>query len=218
MKTISIINQKGGVGKTTLAIHLARGLQLQGNRVLLVDSDPQGSARDWSASVEDQPVPVIGLDRPSLDRDIQKLGHEFDYIIIDGVPSLMNMSVAAVKAADLVLIPIQPSPLDMWASSELVDLVQQRQQITDGGPQAAFVLNRVVKNTRLSGEAKNVLEQSVFPLFETIIHHRQAYSSLLKNGKTVFEGTDLKAILEMTVFVREVVRRVTQTQPAALAA
>ena len=64
MKVIAVLNQKGGSGKTTIATHLARALQLDGADVLLVDSDPQGSARDWAAVREDQPVPVVGIDRP----------------------------------------------------------------------------------------------------------------------------------------------------------
>ena len=71
MKVIAVLNQKGGSGKTTIATQLARGLQLQGHSVLLVDSDQQGSARDWRAVDEDNPVPVIGLDRPTLDKDLK---------------------------------------------------------------------------------------------------------------------------------------------------
>ena len=73
MKVIAVLNQKGGSGKTTIATHLARGLQLQGHSVLLVDSDQQGSARDWRAVDEDNPVPVIGLDRPTLDKDLKNV-------------------------------------------------------------------------------------------------------------------------------------------------
>ena len=73
MKVIAVLNQKGGSGKTTIATHLARALQLQGSSVLLVDSDKQGSARDWSAVDESNPVTVIGLDRPTLDRDLKNI-------------------------------------------------------------------------------------------------------------------------------------------------
>ncbi|KLB50461.1 peptide transporter, partial [Xanthomonas euvesicatoria] len=73
MKVIAVLNQKGGSGKTTIATHLARALQLDGEDVLLVDSDPQGSARDWGAAKEDNPVTVVGIDRPTIDRDVKKV-------------------------------------------------------------------------------------------------------------------------------------------------
>lgn len=71
MQVIAVLNQKGGSGKTTIATHLARALQLDGADVLLVDSDPQGSARDWAAVREDQPLTVVGIDRPTIDRDLK---------------------------------------------------------------------------------------------------------------------------------------------------
>ena|SRR5437660_433783 len=78
MQVIAVLNQKGGSGKTTIATHLARALQLDGHDVLLVDSDPQGSARDWAAVREDQPVPVVGLDRPTIDRDLKSIARKGD--------------------------------------------------------------------------------------------------------------------------------------------
>ena len=76
MQVIAVLNQKGGAGKTTIATHLARALQLDGADVLLVDSDPQGSARDWAAVREDQPVPVVGIDRPTIERDLKSVARK----------------------------------------------------------------------------------------------------------------------------------------------
>lgn len=72
MKVISVLNFKGGVAKTTISTHLARALQLRGYDVVLVDSDSQGSSRDWAASNPEQTVPVIGIDRPTIERDLKK--------------------------------------------------------------------------------------------------------------------------------------------------
>ena len=108
MKVIAVLNQKGGSGKTTIATHIARGLQLQGHSVLLVDSDKQGSARDWRAVDEDNPVPVIGLDRPTLDKDLKSVSDK-DYVVIDGSPQATSLAISAIKAADFILIPVQPS-------------------------------------------------------------------------------------------------------------
>src|SRR5690554_5556128 len=106
MQVIAVLNQKGGAGKTTIATHLARALQLRGSDILLVDSDPQGSARDWAAVREDQTVPVVGIDRPTIERDLKQIA-EKEYVVIDGAPQAHDLAVSAIKAADLVLIPVQ---------------------------------------------------------------------------------------------------------------
>ena len=85
MHVIAVLNQKGGSGKTTIATHLARALQLDGDGVLLIDSDPQGSARDWAAVREDQPVTVVGIDRPTIERDLKQIARK-DFVVIDGAP------------------------------------------------------------------------------------------------------------------------------------
>ncbi|HEF0046110.1 TPA: AAA family ATPase, partial [Citrobacter freundii] len=99
MKVIAVLNQKGGSGKTTIATHLARALQLDGNDVLLVDSDPQGSARDWAAVREDHPLTVVGIDRPTIDRDLKNIATK-DFVVIDGAPQASDLAVSAIKAAD----------------------------------------------------------------------------------------------------------------------
>ena len=119
MKVIAVLNQKGGSGKTTIATHLARALQLDGADVLLVDSDPQGSARDWSAVREDQPLTVVGIDRPTIDRDVKNVARKVDFVVIDGAPQAADLAVSAIKAADFVLITVQPSPYDIWATADL---------------------------------------------------------------------------------------------------
>ena len=96
MKIVSILNQKGGVGKTTLATNIATKLYLNGSKVLLVDSDPQGSARDWHA-IGNSEIAVIGMDRPTLERDVKKIANDFNWIIIDGAPQLTNMAVSAKR-------------------------------------------------------------------------------------------------------------------------
>ena len=148
MKVIAVLNQKGGSGKTTIATHLARVLQLDGASVVLVDSDPQGSARDCSAARAEQPLSVIGIDRPTIERDLKSLA-KTDFVVIDGAPQASDLAVSAIKAANFVLIPVQPSPYDIWAAADLVDLVKQRIEVTDGRLQAAFVVSRAITGTKL---------------------------------------------------------------------
>ena len=156
-KIIAILNQKGGAGKTTLSTNLARALQLDGDKVLLVDSDPQGSARDWNAAANGELLPVVGLDRPTLAKDIQAIQDNQDFLIIDGAPQIAELAVAAIKCADVILIPVQPSPYDVWACEDLVEIIKTRQEVTNGKPKAAFIISRVIKNTQLSKEIGEAL-------------------------------------------------------------
>jgi len=205
MKVIAVLNQKGGSGKTTIATHLARGLQLQGHSVLLVDSDQQGSARDWRAVDEDNPVPVIGLDRPTLDKDLKNVSDK-EFIVIDGSPQATNLALSAIKAADFVLIPVQPSPYDVWATSDLVDLVQQRIEMTDGKLKAAFVVSRAIQNTNIGKEVAAVLQDYNLPVLDARIVQRVSYPNSASVGKTVFETESAKsnAVTEITQLVNEV--------------
>ena len=205
MKVIAVLNQKGGSGKTTIATHLARALQLQGSSVLLVDSDKQGSARDWSAVNESNPVTVIGLDRPTLDRELKNISDK-DFVVIDGSPQATDLAVSAIKAADFVLIPVQPSPYDIWATSDLVDLVKQRIEMTDNKLKSAFVVSRAIKNTKIGSEVSEVLIEYGLPVLNAKIVQRIAYPNSAAIGKTVFE-TESKtsdAVAEMNALATEV--------------
>ena len=187
MQIIAVLNQKGGAGKTTIATHLARALQLGGSDVLLVDSDPQGSARDWAAVREDQPVPVVGIDRPTIERDIKRVATK-DYIVIDGAPQAADLAVSAIKAATFILIPVQPSPYDIWATADLVDLVKQRIEMTDGKLQAAFVVSRAIKGTRIGAEVSDALAGYELPLLRARITQRVSYPSTAAAGTTVLDA------------------------------
>lgn len=187
MKVIAVLNQKGGSGKTTIATHLARALQLDGSDVLLVDSDPQGSARDWAAVREDQPLTVVGIDRPTIDRDLKNVARK-DFVVIDGAPQAADLAVSAIKAADFILIPVQPSPYDIWATSDLVELVKQRIELTDGRLQAAFVVSRAIKGTRIGAEITEALIGYGLPVLESRITQRVSYPGTAAAGTTVLEA------------------------------
>ncbi len=187
MHVIAVLNQKGGSGKTTIATHLARALQLDGADVLLVDSDPQGSARDWAAVREDQPLTVVGIDRPTIDRDLKNVARK-DFVVIDGAPQAADLAVSAIKAADFVLIPVQPSPYDIWATADLVELVKQRIEVTDGRLQAAFVVSRAIKGTKIGAEVAEALAGYGLPVLESRITQRVVYPGTAANGTTVMEA------------------------------
>ncbi|MGL5291924.1 MAG: ParA family partition ATPase [Plesiomonas sp.] len=186
MHVIAVLNQKGGSGKTTIATHLARALQMEGAEVLLVDSDPQGSARDWSAVRDDQPLTVVGIDRPTIDRDLKNIVRK-GFVVIDGAPQASDLAVSAIKAADFILIPVQPSPYDIWATADLVELVKQRIDVTDGRLQAAFVVSRAIKGTRIGAEVAEVLAGYELPVLDSRIIQRVSYPGTAAAGTTVLD-------------------------------
>lgn len=203
MTVIAVLNQKGGSGKTTIASNLAHALKQADANVLLVDADPQGSARDWNEANGGTVLPVVGLDRETLPTDLQAIRNGYDYVVIDGAPQIAKMAVAAVKAADIVLIPVQPSPYDIWAAADLVDVIKARQEITDGSPKAAFVISRAIKNTRLSGEVAEALEGYGLPVLENGTTQRVIYPGSASEGKTVFSDGENPACDEIRAIAEE---------------
>lgn len=203
MRVIAILNQKGGCGKTTLSINIAHAFQEQGYKVLLVDSDPQGSARDWNEVNEGNVLPVIGLDRESLPKDIDAVKNGYDIIIIDGAPQIAKLSAAAVKISDIVLIPVQPSPWDIWATQDLVDIIKARQEVTNGLPYTTFIISRAIKNTKLSKEAIEALQQYNLPILNSYTTQKVLYPSTASEGLTVISNQPNSASEEINNIVNE---------------
>jgi chromosome partitioning protein len=203
---IAVLNQKGGSGKTTIATNLAHALQRDDYKVLLVDSDPQGSTRDWNEANGGSIIPVVGLDRETLAKDLQAISHGYDWIVIDGAPQIAKLSAAAVKTADLVLIPVQPSPYDIWACADLVDIIAARREVTEGKPKAVFVISRAIKNTKLSTEITNALEDYNLPVLKTGTTQRVAYPTTAAEGLTVFNDPSSDAAFEIDSLKKEVLR------------
>ena len=128
---IALLNQKGGVGKTTLATHIAGELALRGQHVVLLDADPQGSSLDWTQRRAQQGLPrlfsAVGLARETLHQEAPELARRADHVIIDGPPRIAALARSALLAAERVVIPVQPSPYDLWASAEMVALIREAQ-------------------------------------------------------------------------------------------
>ena len=201
---LSILNPKGGSGKTTLSVNLARALLERGRSVLLVDTDPQGSARDWHAAEPDNPVDLIALDRANGIRTVTTFAAGYDVAVLDGAAKLADLIPAVIRVSDYVLIPVQPSPYDVWAVSELVDLITARRQVTEGRPDAAFVINRRIARTRLGKDVREALEEYGLPIFSAAIGQRQVYPQTAAVGRTVFdEGGNAAARAEIGAVVDE---------------
>jgi chromosome partitioning protein len=204
MNIIAILNQKGGVGKTTLATNIASKLHMDKNKVLLIDSDPQGSARDWHAAGNND-VPVVGIDRPTLEKDVAKIANQFDWVIIDGAPQLADMAISSIKCADLVIIPVQPSPYDIWASADLVDIIKQRQQINNNEPKAYFCISRKITNTTLSKEVFEALNGYGLPVMKSGTSQRVIYAQSAAAGESIFDASkNVDSVKEITNIVNEI--------------
>lgn len=212
---ISILNPKGGSGKTTISTNLARAIQGRGHSVLLVDSDPQGSARDWHAALDDNPLPLVALDRPNNIKSLSSVAASYDYVLIDGAAKLEDMIAAAIKVSDAVLIPVQPSPYDLWAASDLVDFIKARQEVTGGAPRASFIISRAIQGTKLGGEIATALDEYGLDVFQTAITQRQAYPRTASEGRTVFESGNADAIAEINALTDELIAFMTTKAEAA---
>jgi len=136
---------------------------------------------------EEQPLTVVGIDRPTIDRDLKNVASK-DYVVIDGAPQAADLAVSAIKAASFILIPVQPSPYDIWATSDLVDLVKQRIELTDGKLQAAFVVSRVIKGTRIGAEITEALTGYGLPVLDARITQRVSYPGTAAAGTTILDS------------------------------
>ena len=187
---VALLNQKGGVGKTTLALHLAGAWASQGKRVILIDADPQGSALDWSEQRAREGLArlfgIVGLARDTLHREAPELARDADHVVIDGPPRVASLMRSALLAADLVLIPVQPSPLDGWASAEMLALLREARLYR---PQLAarFVLNRCGARTVIARETAQALAEHDPPVLASVVGQRVAFAEAAQTGRLVAE-------------------------------
>ena len=186
---LGVLNQKGGVGKTTLSVNIAASLARTGARVLLIDADPQGSALDWAAARDGEPLfSVVGFPRPTIHKEIAQLGLGYDHVVIDGPPRVTDLARSAIMASDVVLVPVQPSPYDIWATADLVELVKQHIEVTDGATQAAFVVSRAIKGTRIGAEITEALTGYGLPVLQSRLTQRVSYPGTAALGTTVLDA------------------------------
>ncbi len=182
MQVIALISQKGGVGKSTLAVHLATEACAQGQRVLLLDLDPQGSAMEWANRRGDRPPDVSGANPASVAKEIEQAkGDGFDLVVIDTAPHADHAALQAARAADLIAIPCRPSTFDIAAISATLDLCKLANK------QAVVVLNAAPIRSRVTAEAVEAIVEKGGKVSPVVVYQRVAFQHCMIDGRTAAE-------------------------------
>lgn len=202
-----LTNSKGGVGKTTIAVHLAAWLVGKKRKVAFIDADPQQSASAWVQKVD----PSIHLeslpDSESLLLRLPALAKEFDDIVIDGPAGLSETTRAIMVRADRVFLPSGPSSLDFRAALRAVQLLREAQNTRKGLPKGVLIPNKLQKRGRLSRDILQSLEELKVPILSGLCQ-RQAFADAAGQGKVVTEmgAPAFLAAHEMNQLLKEMTR------------
>ena len=205
MKVITVGSTKGGVGKSTIAVNLAVEAAIKGNRVLLIDTDPQGSSLDFRRERTQGDIKAVGMVSDKIHKDIQDFEGSFDIIIIDAGGRDNAIFRSAVAACDLYVLPIPPSQFDVWAAEDAIEAFKEISSLTHC--KGFILLNMLQENTRV---AKKVLEalgevDEYLPIFNSRLHHRVVYKDSISSGQGVSEyEPKSKGAEEMRAFYNEV--------------
>ncbi|MEE3624110.1 ParA family partition ATPase [Nitrospirillum sp. BR 11752] len=207
---VAVLTQKGGAGKTTLALHLAGEWARSGASVLLVDADPQASAQDWAEqrarAGRRRLFGMVGLARETLHREVPDLARGVTHVVIDGPPRTTALVRSALLAAERVLVPVQPSGFDVWASQAMLDLVAEA-RVYRPELKAHFVVNRRVVRTRIAREVQRAIASLGVPALEASLAQRVIYAEAAGSGLLAREiDRASPAVREVAALAAEVLR------------
>lgn len=181
---ISLTNQKGGVGKTTIAINMASYIASKDRRVLVVDADPQGRIMQWQSISAHNTFDLIHHPLDTLHTDINELSEGYEHIIIDAPPSNSDITLSALLISNLAIVPIEPSPLSIWASTEIVSLIEHAKKY-NGQLEGRLLISRRVVGTVIGRGVREALESYGLALTQTEICQRSDFVKSLIQGLSV---------------------------------
>jgi len=207
MPVIALVGNKGGAGKTTLSVNLAAGLAKR-TSVIVVDADPQGSAIQWNAFTDTSAANTVLGARADLSIQLNELSQEYDYIVVDCPPSVSaSQTIRVLETCELALIPVQPSPVDLWATVHTEKAIQQA-RLFNSNLRAVLVINQLETRTTLSRLVRDALSEIGLPVAKTALHRRAIFRNSALEGKNVFEmgRRGIHAANEIDELIYEVIK------------
>src|SRR4028118_1220134 len=186
---IAFVNQKGGCAKSTTAVHYAHWLVQQGKQVLIGDADAQRSSSQWCTRREPSIATQVLQTPDDLLDQLTDLAATVNYLVVDGPAGLSEATRAILMRADLAVVPVQPSGIDVQSAADAVRLIKQAQSVRQGPPQAVMFLSRAVKGTKLKTEAMELLGKlaPTIKVFKSVIHQKQVIADSSGQSATVWE-------------------------------
>lgn len=186
---IAFVNQKGGCAKSTTAVHFAHWLVQQGKSVLVVDADAQRSSSQWCSKMEPTIATHVLQSPDDLLDQLTDLAAAVDYLVVDGPAGLSEATRAILMRADLAVVPVQPSGIDVQSAADAVRLIKQAQSVRQGPPQAVMFLSRAVKGTKLKTEAMDLLGKlaPTIKVLKSVIHQKQVIADSSGQAATVWD-------------------------------
>jgi chromosome partitioning protein len=203
--TVCLCNRKGGVGKSTISCNLAVEASLNKQKVLLIDSDLQGSSVSFRGMREKEDIQAVSIVTSTIHTDVKQFNN-FDFIVIDVGGRDSKAFRSAIVASNLVIIPVLPSQLDVWGTVDTIEILREARSVRKD-IKAYFVLNQVIPNTKIEKEAIEALEKfkEEVPLLKTILYARIDFKHSMGKGIGVTEyKSNSKASEEIKKLYKEI--------------
>jgi chromosome partitioning protein len=212
MMIISLVNQKGGVGKTTIAINVGIGMARMNYKVVFLDTDPQGTASKWQSIEGNIAFEVRHHPSPISSGDIADTDGKHDLLVIDTPPAIGEITLSVLKLSDLAIIPLAPSVLDIWSSSTTIEMIGEAKQVNPK-LEGRLLVSRKIPRTRLAREGREAIAALEMNVFGTEISQRIAYIESMIAGVSVFQyAPKSEASKEIENLCQEIIQGTIQTR------